>query len=96
MQAKLRGSDGLASAKAAQSAGPSLCCYKPLLPADAKPCAERSVDGVIANQCLMNTVGFAAGYYRRAFAVPVPLACAGPCKVRGGGGSAWSEADRHI
>jgi hypothetical protein len=36
MQAKLRGSDGLASAKAAQSAGPSLCCYKPLLPGESE------------------------------------------------------------
>ena len=38
------------------------CCYKPLLPTDAKPCAGRSVDGVVANQCLMNTVGFVEGY----------------------------------
>jgi hypothetical protein len=48
MQAKLRGSDGLASAKAAQSAGPSLCCYKPLLPAHAKPCVVDAATLVLA------------------------------------------------
>jgi hypothetical protein len=35
--------------------------------------AGRDVDGVVANQCLMDTMGFAEGYYTRAPAVPVPL-----------------------
>lgn len=34
--------------------------------------AGRHVDGVVANQCLMNTMGFAEGYYIRAFKRPVP------------------------
>jgi hypothetical protein len=31
----------------------------------------RGVDGVVANQCLMDTMGFAEGYYIRAFKLPV-------------------------
>lgn len=35
--------------------------------------AARHVDGVIANQCLMVTLGFAEGYYIRGFKRPVPV-----------------------
>jgi hypothetical protein len=35
--------------------------------------AQRSIDGVVANQCLMDTMGFAEGYYRRRSVVPVPI-----------------------
>jgi hypothetical protein len=33
--------------------------------------AGRGVDGVVANQCLMDTLGFAEGYYIRPFKRPV-------------------------
>jgi hypothetical protein len=33
--------------------------------------AGRGVDGVVANQCLMDTLGFAEGYYIRVFKRPV-------------------------
>jgi hypothetical protein len=33
--------------------------------------AGRNVDGVVANQCLMDTLGFAEGYYIRASKLPV-------------------------
>jgi hypothetical protein len=33
--------------------------------------ARRSIDGLVANQCLMDTMGFAEGYYIRASVVPV-------------------------
>jgi hypothetical protein len=40
---------------------PTPCCQKPLLPDDAKLCAGRSVDDVVANQCLIDTMGFVEG-----------------------------------
>jgi hypothetical protein len=40
--------------------------------------AQRRVDGVVANQCLMDTMGFAEGYYTRASNVRCPLAYARP------------------
>jgi len=33
--------------------------------------AGRGVDGVVANQCLMDTLGFAEGYYISRFKRPV-------------------------
>jgi hypothetical protein len=36
--------------------------------------ARRPVDGVVANQCLMDTMGFAEGYYIRGPKLPVRLA----------------------
>lgn len=33
--------------------------------------ATRGIDGVVANQCLMATMGFAEGYYIRVFKRPV-------------------------
>jgi hypothetical protein len=35
--------------------------------------AGGSADGVVANQCLMATMGFAEGYYIRALELPVGL-----------------------
>jgi hypothetical protein len=39
--------------------------------------AGRSIDGIVANQCLMDTMGFAEGYYTRASNVRCPLASVG-------------------
>ncbi|MEO6835465.1 MAG: hypothetical protein ABI231_06105, partial [Candidatus Tumulicola sp.] len=33
--------------------------------------AGRKIDGVVASQCLMDTMGFAEGYYIRASELPV-------------------------
>jgi len=35
--------------------------------------AQRRIDGVVANQCLMDTMGFAEGYYIRPSELPVRL-----------------------
>jgi hypothetical protein len=62
MRAKLRRSDGLASAKAVQVRVPVYAAtnhFCPLMQSRARAC---SVDAVVSNQCLMNTVGFAEGY----------------------------------